>query len=93
MNIAYKYDVQSGITTAAYATVTFAFPSRYLEIEVLNQSATFRFQLRDGSYGSEITYDPSALAFPYLIPFNTASFMVKSTDPVLAADYQLVSYF
>ena len=93
MNIAYKYDVKQGVTTAVDVIVDFAFPSRYLEIDVLFNAATFQFQLQDGTYGGEIIYDPATMAFPYIIPFKTAGFMVRSTDPVLPADYQLISWF
>lgn len=92
MNIAYKYDVQSGTSAVVYALINFAFPSRYLEIDVLNNAATFRFQLQDGTFGGEIIYDPQAMVFPFIIPFKTAAFMIKSTDPALPADYQLVSW-
>jgi len=91
MNIAYRYDVKSGITTAADVIVNFAFASIYLEIDV-SEAAIIKFQLRDGTYGGEITYDPSIpIGLPF-IPFNTISFMIRSADPAVPANYQLISW-
>jgi hypothetical protein len=92
MIIAFQYESKAGTTTNAYATKTFTFSSRFLEITIIDQAATLRFMLPNGTYGDEVTYDPDYQSFPYTVPFQTLGFMIKSANPGVPAGYQLVNW-
>ena len=93
MYSSYDYSVRAGTAPDAYgATILFTFASRILEISALDQSIDLQLLKSDGTLGDQITYDPSAMAFPYQIPFKALGFVVKNTLPGVTGRYQLIAW-
>lgn len=89
------YKTYTGVATDAYAIVPFVFKSRAIEITAIDQAITMRFQLPDGIYGDEITYDPFAMSFPFgPIPWQIGAggFMVRNAIAGIVGSYQIVEY-
>lgn len=89
---AYKYEVFSGTAGALDLTVSFTFPSRWVDVYVYNNPATIKFLGANGLYLPEITFDPTYTSFPIPVFLQTRGFMIRNTSPALNADYQIIPH-
>jgi hypothetical protein len=87
---AYQYKVYSGTAGAAYVTITFAITSRWIDFYIRNNAATIRLLLPSGAYGDEFTLDPTEESFPIPWFFKAKGLMIRNTDPLLNALYQII---